>query len=540
VEASFEERISLEHIKLSNTKSKERAYGFYWTRKDPSLIAQLIEMSTSKEAVVLDPFMGSGSTAIALMPLDDSRHFIGIELNESPVRSLRFSLGLDLDGIEKELQVYESAINALTELYSFQTSLGIIEVTRMIHDRVDKRLVPKVFHYTFQGVKYLADSRNDPTTYNELSEVYEQRVKNFAPREDMVLQKNTRIAISENMTVSDAFGPIGFEALSILRELLIKEDCSKVVLSAMIHQVRLTDSKSQSQFPYWHPKTNICEKSALVALRKEIRNATRILHAHALNSDLPFNQGSTSEWQQTPLKSFELLNGSATIVIRESIPKGSVDLVITDPPYFDQVAYSEYLKMWEHFTGYASNLDSEIVQSNREYSLKSRGQFLEELEMCFREIRAVTKDEGLALIFFKDSKPKNLHDFISVIGRSGFDYKGQFHIAKTSHTYKQNSTKETTVGGDAILIFRPRLTGAFIEPSSDVDLKVLDVEFISIMRDYLSKNGSSGMTEILDNEAIFRLYPTGYFGKISSMQHLVNVAKKHFNYDQQSRMWSLS
>ena len=35
--------------------------------------------------------------------------------------------------------------------------------------------------------------------------------------------------------------------------------------------------------------------------------------------------------------------------IADLIPDKSIDFVITDPPYYDQIAYSEYLKIWEHF-----------------------------------------------------------------------------------------------------------------------------------------------------------------------------------------------
>jgi len=43
-------------------------------------MAYLIELGCSKEGIVLDPFVGSGTTCIAAKMLN--RRFIGIELNE--------------------------------------------------------------------------------------------------------------------------------------------------------------------------------------------------------------------------------------------------------------------------------------------------------------------------------------------------------------------------------------------------------------------------------------------------------------------------
>lgn len=57
------------------------------TAKPVALCQYLIELSTVPQAVVLDPFAGSGSTLIAA--LRSGRHFIGIEINEAYVTLAR-------------------------------------------------------------------------------------------------------------------------------------------------------------------------------------------------------------------------------------------------------------------------------------------------------------------------------------------------------------------------------------------------------------------------------------------------------------------
>lgn len=62
----------------TNTEDK-KAWG-HPTPKPVHIIRTLIENSTQEGDVVLDPFMGSGTTAIAA--IRSNRHYIGFELSE--------------------------------------------------------------------------------------------------------------------------------------------------------------------------------------------------------------------------------------------------------------------------------------------------------------------------------------------------------------------------------------------------------------------------------------------------------------------------
>ena len=62
-------------------------------------------------------------------------------------------------------------------------------------------------------------------------------------------------------------------------------------------------------------------------------------------------KNSFSELNKASKKSYILFNKPIQNIGLD-IPNQSIDLVFTDPPYFDQVAYSEYLAIWEFFLGY--------------------------------------------------------------------------------------------------------------------------------------------------------------------------------------------
>lgn len=61
----------------SLTPKREKTFGKHPTQKPLYLLERMILASTKENAFILDPFMGSGTTAVACKKLN--RNFIGIE-----------------------------------------------------------------------------------------------------------------------------------------------------------------------------------------------------------------------------------------------------------------------------------------------------------------------------------------------------------------------------------------------------------------------------------------------------------------------------
>lgn len=66
---------------FANTKATSKSKDRHPCEKNPELIEFFIKLSTNEEDVVLDPFMGGGSTGVACQ--HSNRNFIGIELNQN-------------------------------------------------------------------------------------------------------------------------------------------------------------------------------------------------------------------------------------------------------------------------------------------------------------------------------------------------------------------------------------------------------------------------------------------------------------------------
>lgn len=84
---NIEKQIDRYFLISKPSKKEKGSYNIHMTVKPIALCKHLIELSTPKGAVVLDPFMGSGTTAIAARDLD--RNYIGIEIDKNYVKVAR-------------------------------------------------------------------------------------------------------------------------------------------------------------------------------------------------------------------------------------------------------------------------------------------------------------------------------------------------------------------------------------------------------------------------------------------------------------------
>jgi adenine-specific DNA methylase len=111
----------------------------------------------------------------------------------------------------------------------------------------------------------------------------------------------------------------------------------------------------------------------------------------------------------TPTKAPRVFNGSASELT--FVASGSVDLVLTDPPYFDNVAYSElseFLQPWlEHLelvpnAAARKRLVRRALRARRAND-ESLEEFASQLGAAFGEVRRVLKPAGLLAFTFRHS-----------------------------------------------------------------------------------------------------------------------------------------
>lgn len=512
---------------------------FYWSQKNASVANQIYQEYCKENAVILDAFLGGGSSLYGIR--NTNFKFVGVDINELPYKIAKFNLqNIDNQFIEKLYQEVIALQKQFDSSYHYQTHDGkILEFIKVIFDNKENPEIKIIHLQDLEGNRFT--SENYPETIDFYLENYTKYQQNLKKIENPLLSKNSRIAIKENMFLSDIFSPINFVILSELKEKIKDNENLKFILSSVLQLCKLTDTKSQSQFPFWLPKIDLVDRNIFITMLNKVKSLKKQIGQGEIREVENFNK----------LKS---VFGSACLLINkplqnitDEIPDNSIDFVLTDPPYFDQFAYSEYAKVWEFFCAYKANFEDEIIVSQREICKSDENLYLENLQKGFQIIFNKMKTDAKLLIYFKDSRPDKMFAFLDILDKIGFSFLGQEYLETSKFTYKQNASTKTTLTGESILKLQKIEKNVCEDTNNGKENKILqglemeEVEnlVIHFTKTYLFTHKEATLNEILSNGLIKLLYDYKALALLKKAKDFTNIFEKICNYNEENRTYSL-
>jgi putative DNA methylase len=105
------------------------------------------------------------------------------------------------------------------------------------------------------------------------------------------------------------------------------------------------------------------------------------------------------------------------------LPARSVDLVVTDPPFFDNVHYSEladFFFAWRQLTAKSEAHSPSTTRRASEVQDSDADRFAGKLMAVFRECRRVLKNDGLLVFTYHHSRPEGWRSLANAILGAGF------------------------------------------------------------------------------------------------------------------------
>lgn len=195
-----------------------------------------------------------------------------------------------------------------------------------------------------------------------------------------------------------------------------------------------------------------------------------------------------------------ILNGDSA---RLPIPDASVDAIVTDPPYFDFVHYSElsdFFFAWlspvlSHRHSWMQRPDS---SDNGEVQHKDPRQFARQLFRVFTECKRVLKEDGVIAFSFHHSRAEGWAAIYEAVTEAGFEVVAAHPVHAELRGASPKNAAKNPINLDAILVCKKRIV---VEPY---------------------QNGQTAIEEA--KKLINRLESNGY--SVSSSDHFVVLASQ--------------
>ena len=149
------------------------------------------------------------------------------------------------------------------------------------------------------------------------------------------------------------------------------------------------------------------------------------------------------------------------------LPAKSVDLVITDPPFFDNVHYSEladFFFAWQKLHWKKAKAKRASTRQAAEVQDADASRFAAKLQAVFRECQRVLKDEGLLVFSYHHSRDEGWHALAEAIGGAGFEVVNSQPVKAEMSVATPKAQAKEPIQLDIILVCRKFILGHKRQP----------------------------------------------------------------------------
>ena len=455
----------------------------YFTRQPYTVVQGHIAHFTQPGDTVLDPFGGTGVTAIEAMML--GRRAIHVDLN--PLSA--FMVG---------------ALTAPLDAAAFTEA----------HARI--------------AAEY---ARLEPHTEAEVA----RALKRYPKPKPLPLTHDADVETADQL-----FSPRQTACLGLLKHLIMREEDASVrnalmlSFSALLAKINRTfhyDAKGvgggdAAAFRYYRYRI-AKESDELDPLHYFARRCQSLLRAKA---------EMAGHINAATISRLRVLRGSATAL--HDVPDESVDYIYTDPPYGNKIPYLDLSAMWEAW------LDFETTDEDRALEAiqgGSRGKTFDDyralMGQSLREMYRVLRYDRWLSFVFAHKDPALWHMILDEAEASGFEYRGSHVQPVGKVSFKKRQKPLTVINGQLVLHFvkgrnPQRLLRATL--GTDVEARLNEAIECTIVQ-----NHGATLEEI--NDAIIIRALEGGFLHLLTGQYgdLTPFLADRFDYDEDSLRYHL-
>ncbi|HUJ10042.1 MAG TPA: DNA methyltransferase [Verrucomicrobiae bacterium] len=439
------------------------AFHKYWGKKPSEPMRYLIQHLCSTGGLVVDPFLGSGISALEAVNL--RRRFVGMDINPAAVRIARLLVSPPSAHVVDEALRRVSVItkNAILESYATE------QKKPATHYVWRNDVMEKVWFTNGESRTRIESppTPGDVTLAERFASYQPQALR--APR----FFTNSRINSSPSLTLKSLFTGRALRNIELLLSAIDNlpealQEPLRLSLTASVGQMSkmvfaitgrgkttgVSDERMEVGswvIGYWRPEQHFevnvwnCFERRVQKLSKAITDSEQT-HLEAKPGDAASVCKGDAD--------FALVNGNALQLLPE-LPDRSVDLVITDPPHGDRIPYLELSEMWNVILGEEPPFESEIVVSNAKERKKTTHHYNQAMSKFLEVASRKLRDSGFLVLFFNartEASWKFVTSFSGSANTAGMTYCGCFPLVYSASSVVQDN-REGALRTDYGLVF---------------------------------------------------------------------------------------
>lgn len=532
----------------------------FWGRKTWNVVSEFVETYCPRDGVVMDPFSGSGVTALEALKL--GRRVIAVDLNPIATEILRLTIQpVDLAKLEEAfLRVEKSTKDAINKLYITECRQcgEEVPVECAVWKRDEKKnLNLKELRYKCPHCGSVAEKGCKPGTKDlkrmkRIEEEFRGR-RLWYPRNPLYYPDGRPFKEKQQYdSLDELFTPRNLYALAMLMSAIEKEkdddlrDFLKISFSSMVHLCTTMGAVSDplptshhtpfsstgwTQHSYWYAR-EFMEQNVWSKFESSMMGHQGLMKAKA-ESNKYFKSTRVSSRPK------QVLDGKADICIMnascldvfEKLPDRSIDYIFTDPPYDASIQYGELSYMWAAWlkkdAGYAERISShEIIRNERQH--KDFEVYHGLLKNSFEGMYKALKLSHYLTLTFHNPTFKVRNATIRAGTFAGFEFEKIHHQPTAQKSGKSLLQPFGSAMGDFYLRFhKPASERSRAESPEEIDAKRFEKIVVDTTIELLAERAEPTPYTIVINYIDPVLAKNGFFSSLNTGLDVKAVLTKH-------------
>lgn len=522
----------------------------FWARKPHNVVAEYIRHYSKKGEIVLDPFCGSGVTAIEA--LKNKRKTVAIDLNPVATFMTRMTvLPIDLEKYVKAYErIEENVREPIDSLYETKCpKCGKKAVA--ICTRWKKETPTRIRNLLCSSCGMVRNKNLGEEDKQKIESIENMEIPFWYPKDKLIYKTGEPFKEGthnpELQTVSSLFTKRNLIALSMLNheiesiEDIDVRDLMKFTFSSMLAQASKMMIWSKSSRPswkvhrYWVPDNNV---ELNVWDRFENRYQKILNGKRALQKIIAdyYKEGKTFR---------DLLNDKTCLFSTQSalnlgenpasIPSNSVDYVFTDPPYGGSIQYLELSFLWASWLRGEKNDSRFQIAFDEEITINDSQQknfsfYDKMLRASFEEVYRVLKVGSWLTVTFHNTSIRIYNSIIKSIVLAGFDLDKIVYQPPAKKGAKQQLQPYGSAIGDYYIRFQKQKIRRGVRTESEIAKERYERIIIEAVKKLIASRGEPTAYSLIINsysQIYNELKKNGYF--LSNPQGIDKILKKQLN-----------